>query len=287
VPGQRTVDAALEPRVDAPAGGLGGLVVGPISDDHCPWCQAAGLGEGVLDERHQRVVFDLRLPAVRRVEHHAVERGVGERQPRRVTPEHLEPVVQVVGEVLAGARGHLRLGVEADHLAPDQPGLDEDAARTAHRIQDVGLGAGAEADILDPMCGTGGVLVEAGLVGSEVIGLDAQPKMAAGARENLAHYLDDGFEVLRGDATRLPFADAAFDGVVFDAPYGRQSKVEHDSLVTLVEDALAEARRLAPRAVVVGDRPYDEAAEAAGWSVDSRFERRVHRSLTRHVHVLR
>ena len=148
-------------------------------------------------------------------------------------------------------------------------------------------GAGPEADILDPMCGTGGVLVEAGLSGSEVVGVDVQAKMAAGARENLAHYLDDGFEVLRGDATASPFADAAFDGVVFDAPYGRQSKVEHDSLVTLVEDALAEACRVGPRAVVVGDRPYDEAAEAAGWSVDSRFERRVHRSLTRHVHVLR
>ena len=165
-----------------------------------------------------------------------------------------------------------------------QPGSMAPAdARTLANL----AGAGPDADILDPMCGTGGVLVEAGLVGSEVVGLDAQPKMAAGARENLAHYLDDGFEVLRGDATESPFADAAFDGVVFDAPYDRQSKVEHDSLVTLVEDALAEARRVGPRAVVVGDRPYDEAAEAAGWTVDSRFERRVHRSLTRHVHVLR
>jgi tRNA (guanine10-N2)-dimethyltransferase len=147
-------------------------------------------------------------------------------------------------------------------------------------------GAGPDARLLDPMCGTGGLLVEAGLVGSAVVGLDAQAKMAAGTRENLAHYLEDGYAVCRGDATRLPFADAAFDGVVFDAPYGRQSKVEHESLRALVEGALAEARRVAPQAVVVGDRPYDAAAEAAGWTVDSRFERRVHRSLTRDVHVL-
>ena len=157
--------------------------------------------------------------------------------------------------------------------------------------------AGPGARILDPMCGTGGVLVEAGLVGSDVVGVDAQAKMVAGARENLAHYLEthylethylgDGSAVARGDATRLPFADDAFDGVVFDAPYGRQSKVEHDSLAALVGDALAEARRVAPRAVVVGDRSYDEAAEAAGWTVEARLERPVHRSLTRHVHVLR
>ena len=153
-------------------------------------------------------------------------------------------------------------------------------------------GAGPGARILDPMCGTGGVLVEAGLVGSNVVGVDAQAKMVAGARENLdhyleTHYLEDGYAVARGDATRLPFADDAFDGVVFDAPYGRQSKVENDSLSALVGDALAEARRVAARAVVVGDRPYDDAAEAAGWTVDAHIERSVHRSLTRHVHVLR
>ena len=153
-------------------------------------------------------------------------------------------------------------------------------------------GAGPGARILDPMCGTGGVLVEAGLVGSDVVGVDAQAKMVAGARENLAHYLEthyleDGFAVARGDATRLPFADDTFDGVVFDAPYGRQSKVENDSLLALIGDALAEARRVAACAVVVGDRPYDAAAEAAGWTVDTHIERPVHRSLTRHVHVLR
>ena len=153
-------------------------------------------------------------------------------------------------------------------------------------------GAGPGARILDPMCGTGGVLVEAGLVGSDVVGVDAQAKMVAGARENLAHYLEthyleDGFAVARGDATRLPFADGAFDGVVFDAPYGRQSKVENDSLSALIGDALAEARRVAARAVVVGNGPYDDAAEAAGWTVDAHIERPVHRSLTRHVHVLR
>ena len=147
-------------------------------------------------------------------------------------------------------------------------------------------GAGPEARLLDPMCGTGGILVEAGLVGADVVGVDAQYKMTRGTRRNLAAYLDGGFEVCRGDATRLPLAAGAVDGVVFDAPYGRQSKVEGDSLATLVGDALAEARRVGSRAVVVGDRPWVEAAEAAGWTVEARFDRRVHGSLTRVVHVL-
>ncbi|QLD87443.1 methyltransferase domain-containing protein [Natronomonas halophila] len=182
-----------------------------------------------------------------------------------------------------------------------QPGsMDPMDARALANI----AGAGPETRLLDPMCGTGGILVEAGLAGSDVVGVDAQEKMARGARKNLDHYLDDG-EVVRADATRLPFADDSFDGressddsrarkdakrpfdgVVFDAPYGRQSKIESVSLDALVGDALAEVRRVAPKAVLVADRPWNDAAEDAGWTVESRFDRRVHRSLVRYVHVL-
>ena len=148
--------------------------------------------------------------------------------------------------------------------------------------------AGAEpgARVLDPMCGTGGVLVEAGLSGADVVGVDAQAKMVCGARRNLERYLRAGYETLQGDATRLPFADDSFDGIVFDAPYGRQSKVAGSSLDALLGASLSEARRLADVAVVVGDRPWDDAAVAAGWTVTDRFDRRVHRSLVRYVHVL-
>ncbi|WP_079991587.1 THUMP domain-containing protein [Halobaculum gomorrense] len=150
-------------------------------------------------------------------------------------------------------------------------------------------GAGPGARVLDPMCGTGGVLIEAGLVGSDVVGNDAQAKMAHGARENLAHYLGgSGVDrvVIRGDATDLALRTDAVDGVVFDAPYGRQSKIARHSLDDLVGDALAEAARVAPRGVLVADRSWHEAAVDAGWRVTDSFERRVHRSLVRHVHVL-
>jgi tRNA (guanine10-N2)-dimethyltransferase len=159
-------------------------------------------------------------------------------------------------------------------------------------------GARPDATVVDPMCGTGGLLLEAGLVGAEIVGGDAQEKMVRGTRENLGHVLDGpghpdpseypdpgGWDLLRADAARLPLAADAADAVVFDAPYGRQSRIEGD-LAPLVAGALEESRRIAPRCVLVADRDWSHLAREAGWTVADRFERRVHRSLVRHVHVL-
>jgi len=171
-----------------------------------------------------------------------------------------------------------------------QPGsMDPMLARALVNI----AGARPGATVVDPMCGTGGLLIEAGLVGARVVGCDAQRKMVRGTRENLRDALrEDGtgqgsdFAVALADARRSPLRDGSADAVVFDAPYGRQSKIEAGTLADLVGDALAEIRRIAPRAVLVADRSWESAAREAGWTVEARFERRVHRSLVRHIHVL-
>ncbi|MFC6952434.1 TIGR01177 family methyltransferase [Halorubellus litoreus] len=178
-----------------------------------------------------------------------------------------------------------------------QPGsMDPLLARAIANL----AGARPGATVLDPMCGTGGVLVEAGLVGADVLGVDAQSKMARGARENLAAFLDGDrapadtadrpnpgdWATMRGDATRLALRDDAVSGVVFDAPYGRQSKIETHALDDLVAGALRESRRVADRCVLVADRDWRDAARDAGWTVDAAFQRRVHASLDRYVLVL-
>jgi len=164
-----------------------------------------------------------------------------------------------------------------------QPGsMDPMLARALVNL----AGAGEGTRLLDPMCGTGGVLIEAGLVGAYPLGNDAQEKMARGARRNLSEYVDD-FDTWRGDATRLPLRDDSVDAVVFDAPYGRQSKIETHTLRDLVTGALSEARRVSTgRCVLVADRDWRDAAESAGWQVEHRFVRRVHRSLDRYILVL-
>lgn len=149
-------------------------------------------------------------------------------------------------------------------------------------------GAAPGRRFVDPMCGTGGILLEAALVGADVFGVDAQPKMVRGTRQNLDALVPERSPaVLLGDATALPFPDDVADAIAFDAPYGRQSKIARHELVDLVRGALSESRRIAPRGVMVADRSWEETATDVGWTVERRFERRVHGSLVRHVHVLR
>jgi tRNA (guanine10-N2)-dimethyltransferase len=137
--------------------------------------------------------------------------------------------------------------------------------------------------LLDPFCGTGGILLEASLVGAGGIGSDIDPFMVSGSRENVP---DAAF--VRADTTCLPFRDASVDAVVTDLPYGQSVSIIAGSLEGLYRDALSEIRRvLAPgkRAVVVTHR--DISSEAAlVMSVRACYTQRVHKSLTRRILVL-
>ena len=182
-----------------------------------------------------------------------------------------------------------RRGSYGDRAPTDRPffqpgSMDPRLARALANL----AGARPGVTIVDPMCGTGGICLEAALVGARVVGLDAQYKMSTGASENLTALAPAAADVtvVRGDARQLPIATDAVDGLVVDVPYERQSAVAADHLDDLVVNALAEARRVATRAVVVADRSWVGAARDAGWTVECVHRRRVHRSLVRSIHVL-
>ena len=227
------------------------------------------------------------------VDTRAVERVLGDVLVARGFEVDLDDPDRELRAVFAGDTCALGwLHVEADRGFGDrtptdrpffQPGsMDPMEARAVANL----AGARPGRTVLDPMCGTGGLLIEAGLLGADVVGIDAQAKMIQGTRENLAAYLDAGVGLARGDAARLPLPDGAVEAVVIDVPYGRQSKVAGRDLQSLVGSTLAEARRLADRCVMVADRSWASRAREVGWTLTDRFERPVHRSLTRHVHVL-
>jgi len=63
--------------------------------------------------------------------------------------------------------------------------------------------------LLDPFSGTGGIVLEASLVGAYGIGSDIDPFMADGSRKNVP-----GAGIVRADTRCLPFRDASIDAVV-------------------------------------------------------------------------
>lgn len=135
----------------------------------------------------------------------------------------------------------------------------------------------------DPFCGTGGLLLEGKILGADVLGSDADPRMVKGCLANLG-----GGLVLLADATRMPLCDAAVDAVVTDFPYGQSSWIRARTLEDLYGETLAEIGRvLRPkkRAVVVSHRDIREIARDR-FAVLQHHEQRVHKSLTRRILVL-
>jgi tRNA (guanine10-N2)-dimethyltransferase len=137
---------------------------------------------------------------------------------------------------------------------------------------------------LDPFCGTGGILIEADLLGAYAIGSDFDPLMVSGSRQNLA-----AAELMLADATQLPFSDHTIDAVVTDFPYGQSVCIKKDDTMdTLYGDALEEISRVLKRdrrAVVVTHRDISPIATEY-FTILERHDQRVHKSLTRRVLVL-
>lgn len=131
--------------------------------------------------------------------------------------------------------------------------------------------------ILDPFCGTGGILIEAGLLGCDIHGMDIQQEMVDGTQENLETYGLEG-DIRQGaiDDVTTVFNETMFDAVVTDLPYGRASKTEGDPTEAFLDR--------------VGDLTDGKAVFMTNKeSVDGHepdFELFVHRSMDRYIYII-
>ena len=154
--------------------------------------------------------------------------------------------------------------------------------------------------LLDPFCGTGGIILEGAMVGARVVGADIQRKMVYGAQKNMAFFSMPG-ELIISDATRLPLRSESVDAVVTDLPYGRASVVagsgipddkdaRAEYLARLYEAAMVEIHRVlkpGKRAVIVSNSPSLPAlTRGIGLLLCDEHAYRVHKSLTRYITVL-
>lgn len=141
--------------------------------------------------------------------------------------------------------------------------------------------------MLDPMSGTGGILVEAELISDRirVVGCDIQKKMAYGTRWNLRHY-GKNYDVMRQDSLHMAIRSNCIDAMVTDFPYGQSTPIKGATLAEFHEGALKEMYRvLKPGryAVIVFREPIEKLLREAGFNVIETHEQYIHKSLTRHM----
>ena len=143
--------------------------------------------------------------------------------------------------------------------------------------------------LLDPFCGTAGILVEAGLLDVNVIGSDVQWKIVSGAKMNLEYYLEK-YTLMYQDAAHLALKDESVDAVITDPPYGRSTRIKSVETKKLIEDAVKEMCRVLKKgrkAGIVYREKIDSLITGAGFSIVEYHRERVHKSLTRHLYIIK
>jgi tRNA (guanine10-N2)-dimethyltransferase len=141
--------------------------------------------------------------------------------------------------------------------------------------------------LLDPFCGTGGLLLEAGLVGAVILGSDVDSRMVLGTKMNLDYYGVD-HDVFVQDAQRMALKAECLDAVTTDFPYGRSVSVRAVSSHQLTARALDEIFRVLKRekrAVFISHIPIERFLFDAGFTIEERHSQYVHKSLTREIFV--
>jgi len=145
--------------------------------------------------------------------------------------------------------------------------------------------------ILDPFAGTGGILIEAILLGYEACGVELKGWIAKGAVKNLTHYTRGSENMIVGDARKPMFREKSFDAIVTDPPYGRSTTVPEKSIELLLTEFLRACKPLLRgrgRVVIAAPSEIDMARIASkhGFNIRESHLARVHGSLVRRVVIL-
>lgn len=136
--------------------------------------------------------------------------------------------------------------------------------------------------LLDPFCGTGGILLEAGLVGARLVGGDVREDMVAGSRGVMSQF-GLAADLHAGDVAEITRRFEGVDAVAMDPPYGRATTTRGEALPSLYRRAIeSAAKAVKPGGYIAAILPDSVTLPAVeGLEVVESYPLRVHRSLTR------
>lgn len=133
--------------------------------------------------------------------------------------------------------------------------------------------------IWDPFCGTGGILIEAFLVGLEVEGSDVDEVMIRAAKQNFTKYKIKA----KLDVKDARTAKVKCDAIVTDPPYGRRASLKKVIIENLYSEFLDNVYDSVNTVVLM--IPNDLKVKSK-YIVTFETEEYVHASLTRRIVVL-
>lgn len=146
--------------------------------------------------------------------------------------------------------------------------------------------------LLDPFCGTGSVLIEAGILGCKPIGIDIDAEMIKGSKTNLKFYKQKA-KVMQGNALELTklFKKNSLDAIATDPPYGRSTRIGAKNIRELYRGFFSSAYKvLKPKKFLAAIYPDSINAKKLlnkrQWKTIFESELYVHGGLTRKFLVL-
>lgn len=144
--------------------------------------------------------------------------------------------------------------------------------------------------LLDPFCGTGGILIEAGLIGLNIIGSDIDEKMVKGTKGNLEFSGLRKYRVLKSDIGEIARYIKKVDAVVTDPPYGRGSSTKKEPVAELYRRAFEILNKVLKKnrylVIVVPNKEFIDLGKEF-FELAECYSIRVHKSLTRNICVYR
>lgn len=145
--------------------------------------------------------------------------------------------------------------------------------------------------LFDPFCGTGGILLEAGLLGIHCIGSDIEDKMIQGCKATLDFYHVKNYYLFQSDIGDIfSKIDTVVDAVVTDFPYARSTTTKGEDVAELYRRSFTVISSVLKKDgyAVVG--VFDKnlvCVDTLNLSIVNIYEFKVHRSMIRYFFVFK
>ncbi|MEM3832015.1 MAG: hypothetical protein QW128_00220 [Thermoprotei archaeon] len=188
--------------------------------------------------------------------------------------------------VLLLERGSVDRGKFMERRPSKRPFFHPSAMETWLARSLMNLSEAREDDIVvDPFCGTGGLLIEGCLMNIRMIGIDLNWEMCKGSLRNIRFYGLWNADIIRGDAAYIPLR--YFSKIVTDPPYGKDASTMGRSHQDLVRELLKQS--FSASKIVYGSfkgSNVKDIEDELKFVCKDSFEIRIHRSLTRNIRVV-